>query len=303
MDVRRFLSQVTNTRGWRDQIVHLQDIPARPARYSKPAEQLPEPIVEALHRLDIQRLYIHQARAIDLAREGRDFVVVTGTASGKTLCYNIPIAECLLNDRNATALYLFPTKALAQDQLRGANRFFTQIPGANVDAGVYDGDTPPDTRRTLRDSGQLIFTNPDMLHSGILPNHARWAQFFERLRYVVIDEVHTYRGVFGSHVAAVLRRLERVCRHYDARPQYLMSSATIANPEELASTLIGRDVVLIDDDGSPRGAKSFALWNPPFIDDGERVQRLSSLTEAQRLMIDLIEDDIQTIAFVRTRKM
>jgi DEAD/DEAH box helicase domain-containing protein len=303
MDVRRFLSHTQSQRGWRDQIAFIEEIEAKKPRFAEPAAPLPEQITDALNRQKIEQLYLHQAQAVNLSREGRDFVVVTGTASGKTLCYNIPIFEKLLNEPNATALYLFPTKALAQDQVRGALRFLSQTSGIAATAGTYDGDTSPEARRNLRDSGQLIFTNPDMLHAGILPNHARWARFFERLSYVVVDEVHTYRGVFGSQVAGVLRRLDRITKHYGSRPQYLTSSATIANPVELASSLTGRDMALIDDDGSPRGAKSFALWNPPFIDEGEKVERLSPLTEAQRIMCDLIEDDIQTIAFVRTRKM
>ena len=303
MEVRRFITRLSHQRGWRGQIVYTEELAARPARFVAPQRPLPPEIVSALEKTGVEQLYIHQARALDLAREGADFVVVTSTASGKTLCYNLPIFERLIAEPDSCALYLFPTKALAQDQLRGANRFLESVPGIGATTGTYDGDTPPETRRSLRDSGQLIFTNPDMLHAGILPNHARWARFFERLRYVVIDEVHTYRGVFGSHVAAVLRRLARICAHYDAKPQYLTSSATIANPEELASSLTGREVTLIEEDGSPRGAKSFALWNPPFIDDEDRVERLSPLTEAQRLMCDLIDEDIQTIAFVRTRKM
>jgi len=303
MDVRRFLNHLASERHWRDQIVHVEELPARTAQFASPTQPLAEPIRGALGKLGIHELYTHQARAVDLARAGTDIVVVTGTASGKTLCYNLPVFERLLAEPEACALYLFPTKALAQDQLRGAVRMLSALGReGQVAAGTYDGDTPADTRRKLRDGGQLIFTNPDMLHAGILPNHSRWARFFERLRYVVIDEIHTYRGVFGSHVADVLRRLDRICRHYDARPQYLCSSATIANPVELAEGLARRSVQLVDNDGAPRGPKCFALWNPPFIDE-DQVERRSPLSEAQHLMTRLVDDTVQTISFVRTRAM
>ena len=302
MEVERFLRQLQSHRSWRDQIVHVERLRARPARHAEPKTPLSEQVRKILTEAGIERLYLHQAQAVDLAGQGASFVVVTGTASGKTLCYNIPVFERLIREPETCALYLFPTKALSQDQLRGVVRALPELGLSAAVAGTYDGDTPPDTRRKLRDRGQLIFTNPDMLHAGILPNHSRWARFFERLRYVIIDEIHAYRGVFGSNVAGVLRRLSRVCAHYEAKPQYLCSSATIANPVELAEGLTGRSMALIDEDGSPRGPKWFVLWNPPFIDE-DRVERRSPLTEAQYLMASLIEEHVQTISFVRARVM
>jgi len=302
MEVERHLNRLRSHRSWRDQIVHVEGIAARAARYAEPESPLPGQVQAILSQTGIERLYVHQAQAVDLARQGADFVVVTGTASGKTLCYNLPIFERLVHEPEACALYLFPTKALSQDQLRGVVRALGNLGRERIIAGTYDGDTSPDMRRKLRNDGQLIFTNPDMLHAGILPNHSRWARFFEKLRYVVIDEIHAYRGVFGSHVGGVLRRFGRICAHYDVHPQYLCSSATIANPAELAEGLTGRGMKLIDDDGSPRGPKSFVLWNPPFVDD-ERIERRSPLTEAQHLMASLIEERVQTIAFVRARVM
>jgi DEAD/DEAH box helicase domain-containing protein len=299
MDARRFLERLQHDRSWKGQLVHVEEIPTQQARHASPDPLLPAKIAEMLAKQNISELYVHQREALELARARRDFVVVTGTASGKTLCYNLPIMETLLEDPQATALYLFPTKALSQDQLRGLLRSLDLMEMAPI-AGTYDGDTPPDRRRKLRDDGQLIFTNPDMLHAGILPNHGRWARFFSRLKYVVIDEIHTYRGVFGSHVGGVLKRLQRICAHYESDPIYLSSSATIANPEELATELTGRKMSLIDDDGAPRGPKWFVLWNPPLIDDAG-IERRSPLTEAQYLMTELLEERIPTIAFTRTR--
>ena len=300
MNVRDFLGGLRAGRHWRDQIIHSRELSAREAHYADPDPPLPPQMQAMLASQGITRLYTHQQQCLSTARSGRDVVVVTGTASGKTLCYNLPVLEHLLADPEACALYLFPTKALSQDQLRGMTRALDGIEGLEALAGTYDGDTPPDLRRSLRDEGQLIFTNPDMLHAGVLPNHAKWSRFFSRLSFVVIDEIHTYRGVFGSQVAGVLRRLDRVCRHYGARPRYICSSATIANPLELAEDLTARPMTLVDEDGSPCGQKTFVLWNPPFLDD-EQVQRRSPLTEAQHLMKRLIEERIPTIAFTRTR--
>src|SRR5574342_958514 len=201
--------------------------------------------------MGIARLYSHQAEAIGLAREGKHVVVSTGTASGKSLAYHLPILERLLLEPAGTAFYLFPTKALAQDQLRGLSRFAEASPevARALVTGTYDGDTPGSARRKLRERANAILTNPDMLHQGILPYHSRWSRFLSNLRYVVVDEIHTYRGIFGSHVANVLRRLRRIARHYGADPQFLFSSATIRNPQELAELLLGDDVRVVDKDG------------------------------------------------------
>jgi len=299
------------------QAAHVHEIPPREARHADPARPLSPAMVEALERMGIERLYAHQARAVDLIREGQDVVIVTGTASGKTLCYNIPILETIAAHPDARAIYLFPTKALAQDQLRTLRRF--QRPDAEADeilldgdadvagpasfdfhAGTYDGDTPTALRTQLRERARILLTNPDMLHSGILPNHARWAEFFGRLQYVVADEIHVYRGIFGSHTANVLRRLLRIAEHYGARPQLVMASATIANPGELAHKLTGRDVIPITEDGSPRGRKHFVFWNPPRIDSAG-LERRSSNMEARNILVTLLRAGFQVIAFVRAR--
>jgi len=239
----------------RGALTHHERLPARPARYGELALPLPEPLAHAIGAQGIERLYTHQVQAIEALRGGLDTVVVTGTASGKSLCYHLPVFERLLGPDDATALYLFPTKALAQDQLQSLNRLSTEHPELvrSVRAGVYDGDTQPTTRRRLRDTANLILSNPDMLHQGILPQHSRWASFLRRLRYVVVDEMHAYRGIFGSHVANVLRRLERIVRHYGGEYRHVLCSATIRNPGELAGSLTGRAMRVVDDDGAPRG--------------------------------------------------
>jgi DEAD/DEAH box helicase domain-containing protein len=309
------------------QVVWVQSLPARPARFAEPAAPLSAPVAAALSRFGVEKLYTHQARALDRARAGEHTVVVTGTASGKTLCYNLPVLETLLGDPGARALYLFPTKALAQDQLKGLKRFLgeeedeeTSEAGAGTPrrggrpggrgegglffrAGTYDGDTPPTLRRRLRDEANVLLTNPDMLHSGILPHHARWAEFFARLQYVVIDEIHVYRGIFGSHVANVMHRLRRICRHHGSNPIFLCASATIANPRELAERLTGLpSFAVVDEDGSPRGTKHFLFWNPPRLGPAG-MERRSANAEAREILVKLVRDGYQAIVFVKTRAM
>ena len=301
-DFSEFLEQLTSSRRYRGQVVHVQEIPAREAVYGSLTTPLPEPLQRALGKLGIEQLYQHQAQAVGNVRQGKHTAIVTSTASGKTLCYNLPVLETLLGDPSAKSLYLFPTKALAQDQVRGLRRLADADPALDglVRAGTYDGDTPATTRRKLRNDGNVIMSNPDMLHQGILPYHSRWGSFFSDLKYVVVDEIHSYRGVFGSNVANVLRRLNRICRHYGSEPTYVMCSATIANPKELAGRLIGLPVELVDCDGSPKGPKRFALWNPPFIDSA-KMERRSSNEEAHDLLVALLRQGVQTIAFARTR--
>jgi len=299
MNVQRFLERLQSDAAYRGQIVHVEVVPERGARTRAPERPLHPAVAGALSRLGIEALYTHQADAIDAVRRGEHVVVVTGTASGKTLCYTVPILETLLEEPEATALLLFPTKALAQDQLRGLLRFKELDSRFPLVAGTYDGDTPQHTRRSLREKGNCVLTNPDMLHSGILPRHTSWARFFGNLRYVVLDELHTYRGIFGSHVANVLRRLFRIAAHYGASPTVIACSATIANPGEHAERLTGRRCTVVDDDGSPRGKKHFVLWNPPRI--GETMERRSSNAEAQKIMVELISERVQTIAFTRAR--
>ena len=290
------------------EMVHAHELPARPARYAELSEPLPRALAHVLDAQGISRLYSHQAEAVDLARAGRNVCVATGTASGKSLAYHIPVLERLLLDRTATALYLFPTKALAQDQLRGLHRFAAASHdlARALATGTYDGDTPGSARRKLREEGNAILTNPDMLHQGILPYHARWGRFFSNLRYVVVDEVHTYRGIFGSHVANVLRRLRRVARHYGSDPQFLCSSATLRNPKELAELLVGDEVAVVDQDGSPRGPKLFVFWNPRTYEkaaaDGvESFARRSASVDAERIMVALMKRGVQSIVFTKSR--
>jgi DEAD/DEAH box helicase domain-containing protein len=323
-DAAQFLADVSTGRHYDGQIVRDQLLEARAGRTSELSAPLPDALQNALEKLGIPALYTHQAQCVEAARHGENFVVVTGTASGKTLCYNLPILEKRLAEPGAKALYLYPTKALAQDQLRGLQRL-QEAGGLNFRCGTYDGDTPSSQRAGLRDRGDFFLTNPDMLHASILPSHARWAHVFEQLRFVVIDEIHTYRGVFGSNVANVLRRLRRICAHYGSSPQFLCASATISNPGELGENLCGIPFTVVDDDGAPRGQKHFVLWNPPLLDRKPRGEnnagtvdivrtsesenanqesgmvRRSSNSEAMHLLANLVRNGIPTIAFVRAR--
>ena len=257
MDVTRLLERMKSRRDYAGQLEHVEMLPERPGEYASPATPLVAPLKRLLAGRGIERLYSHQVTALEAARAGRDWVAVTGTASGKTLCYNLPILETALASPEARALYLYPTKALAQDQLKGLLELVggDEELAAVVRPGVYDGDTPTAQRRRIRNEANLVLSNPDMLHAAILPYHPKWAQFFADLAFIVIDEVHTYRGILGAHVSAVLRRLLHVCRHYGSQPVFLATSATIANPGELVSRLIGREVEVIDNDGSPKGRK------------------------------------------------
>jgi len=301
MDAKRFLTAVTAHRGYRDQLVYQKEIPAREARYGEVEPPLPEALRRSLQAQGIKQLYLHQAEAVDTVRAGKNIIITTGTASGKTFCFNLPVLERCLADPEARALYLFPTKALAQDQLRGLQRLTAEgdlLPAAAI--GTYDGDTPANQRRKLRDEGRIILTNPDMLHQGILPRHPGWAPFLGRLAFVIIDEIHTYRGIFGANVANVLRRLRRICRHYGADPVFICCSATIANPAELAEILVGAEFHLIQEDSSPRGPKQFVFWNPPRIEEGTG-ERRSANTEAAELLSSLVSERTPSIAFVRSR--
>src|SRR4051812_36869630 len=237
-------------------------IPSTSASYASMPEALAPNIVSALAGRGIRELYAHQAQAFEHATSGRDVVIATPTASGKSLCYNLPVLQALAADPSACALYLFPTKALARDQ-EAALRVLLHDAGIARGAITYDGDTPGDARRAARQQSSVLITNPDMLHAGILPHHTSWARFLANLKYVVIDELHTYRGVFGSHLANVLRRLERVARFHGSKPTFLLSSATIGNPSEHASRMLGRQVALIDRSGAPQGPRRVIVYNPP----------------------------------------
>jgi len=302
MNFTALLRQITQSARYEGQIVHVATQEPREAKFGDIDPALPSPLAQALEHEGIPQLYCHQAAAVEVVRSGRDAVIATGTASGKTLCYNLPIAEAMVADPSATALYVFPAKALAQDQLRALLDLSEAMgePGSTLRPGTYDGDTTQHNRRKIRQSCNVILTNPDMLHMAILPHHARWARIFSSLRYVVLDEIHTYRGIFGSNVANVIRRLLRICAHYGTSPQFVCCSATIANPQALAAELIGREVTVIDDDGSPAGKRHFVLWNPPFVGRDQAVRR-SANVEAQRLMASLIRHNVQTIVFTKAR--
>ena len=310
MDVTAFLKQLMRQPFYQGQIVHREQIPRRSARYGALRDSLHPGLQASLRSQGIDRLFTHQAEAVNAALAGRHVVVVTGTASGKTLCYNLPVLETILERPTARALYLFPTKALAQDQLRALRTLGSAVEGQRgrgdsplpVTVGTYDGDTPKSRRSHLRKSGQIILTNPDMLHLGVLPNHPLWGSFFRNLRFVVVDEAHIYRGVFGSQVACVLRRLRRVCALYGAEPQFIAASATIANPARHFTALTGVEPQVIDDDGSPQGPRTFALWNPPFIDRAQTSRR-SPNGEATTLFASLVRNNTRTIVFTRARKV
>ena len=295
MDFERFLSSLTKADDYRGQLAYKARIPAREAHYGDLAQPLHPSLDEYLKSSGIERLYSHQAAAVNLALEGSHVIVVTSTASGKTLCYNLPVLHTQLTTPHKNALYLFPTKALAQDQLRKLNEF-KLADGPRF--GIYDGDTPTSERAKIRRNCHTILTNPDMLHVGILPNHTSWAEFFHNLAFVVIDEMHVYRGVFGAHVGNVMRRLRRICRHYGSVPQFIACSATIGNPAELMAKLTGVKAETVDDDGSPSGEKWFAFWNPPYIGQGERK---SANSEAAALFLKLVSTGIRNITFTKAR--
>src|SRR4051812_792757 len=253
---------------------------------------------DALASTGVQRLYSHQAEALQSAWDGPT-IVTTGTASGKSLCFNLPTLDVLCRDAKARAIYLYPTKALAQDQARAISELGL---GKRVRPAIYDGDTPRDQRTAIRRRSNLILTNPDMLHVGILPNHHAWADVFANLAVVVVDEAHVYRGVFGSHVANVLRRLRRIAAAYGTEPRFLLASATIANPGELAERLTGLpEVTVIDRDGSPGGHRTIAMWNPPITDE-QLATRRSPLAEAADLLAELVAEGARTIVFMKSRK-
>ncbi len=272
--------------------------PTHPAKLVDPPEELHPEVLAALSRLEIERLYSHQAEAIYSAWDGPT-IVTTGTASGKSLCFNLPTLDVLCRDTKARALYLYPTKALAQDQARALATFGLT---KRVRPAIYDGDTPREARADIRRRANVVLTNPDMLHVGILPNHPAWSELFANLAVVVVDEAHVYRGVFGSHVANVLRRLRRIAAAYGTTPRFLLTSATIANPVELAERLTGlEDVSLIDVDGSPAPGRQIAIWNPPLTDEALG-QRRSALAEAAELLARLVRDGARLICFMKSRK-
>src|SRR5829696_5111919 len=278
-------------------------LPAVAATYAPFPSDADPRLLNALAARGIEQLYTHQAEAFGHVLGGRNVVTITPTASGKTLCYNGPVLDAILKDPSTRALYLFPTKALAQDQLaelHALTEIAAQHGAPEIGVFTYDGDTPSDARRAIRGKAHVVLSNPDMLHSGILPHHPRWAKLFENLRFVVIDELHAYRGVFGSHLANILRRLRRVCRHYASDPIFICSSATIANPREHAEGLTGSPFELVDRSGAPRGEKFFLFVNPPVV-NAELGIRRSYLAEARRVSLEFLRHNLQLIVFAQSR--
>ncbi|MBN2490760.1 MAG: DEAD/DEAH box helicase [Planctomycetes bacterium] len=298
MDMERLLQQLRTDPAWRDRIVHWEVLAPEHGRYGDFPAAVHPALQAALRARGIERLYDHQTETFEAAVRGAGFIAATPTASGKTLCYNLPVLSDILRaDPPTAALYLFPTKALSQDQVAELTDLIGRLP-ASVVAYTYDGDTPPAVRRRIRDRGDIVVTNPYMLHTGILPNHPKWGDFFRKLRYVVIDEVHVYRGIFGGHMANVLRRLGRIARHYGQEPAYLLASATLRNPGELAERLTGRPLPVVRHGGSPRAEKHFLVLNPPLVNAPAGV-RGSALEEARRLAGLLM--GVKSIFFARSR--
>ncbi|MFH1731346.1 MAG: DEAD/DEAH box helicase [Planctomycetota bacterium] len=341
MDVEAFLSDVRSSPEYAGQAVYVRDVDAREAKFGDPARPFAEPVRAMLEARGIERVYSHQAKAIDAARDGKNVLIATGTASGKSICYVVPIIEMLLAEPDGKFLLLFPTKALSQDQFKNFRNALNAAGLDDVLAGVYDGDTPSAMRRKLRDHGSVIFSNPDMLHSALMPEHGRWANFIAKLKILVIDEVHVYNGIFGSNAANLFRRFFRICAHYQggqessrlsrrsedghppplrtgadgreedsvgraflpakARPQVIGCSATIGNPKELGERLIGDEMVLVDEDGSPRGKRTYVFWNPPKVRKGHWRSRRSANVEAHELMAMLVQRGVPTITFSKAK--
>ncbi|NLN92031.1 MAG: DEAD/DEAH box helicase [Candidatus Hydrogenedens sp.] len=282
-----------------DNLTAWRTFPERPARFADFPESVHPELVAGFRKRGISRLYSHQQEAFSAIDAGKNVCVVTPTASGKTLCYNLPVLNRLMSEPESRALYLFPTKALSQDQVTELTETIDSL-DVKIGAYTFDGDTPASARKAVRNAGHVIVTNPDMLHAGILPHHTIWVRLFENLKYVVIDEIHHYRGVFGSHLTNVLRRLKRLCAFYGAQPQFICCSATIANPQELAERLIEAPVELIDDNGAPAGEKHFLFYNPPVV-NRELGIRASSVKRAGRLASSLLFKKVQSIVFARSR--
>ncbi|MCK4388071.1 MAG: DEAD/DEAH box helicase [Dehalococcoidia bacterium] len=302
MDAAAFLHYLVTSPDYRQQMVYTERIPSQDAMFGQLDKPLHPALEARLQSLGISALYCHQSEALNAIFAGKNVIVATPSASGKTLCYHLATLEAMLNDKDSRALYIFPTKALAQDQLRSLKDIAYPEFLAGDAIATFDGDTPQADRVGIKKRARVVLTNPDMLHLGILPNHQSWSRLFRHLKYVVIDEAHVYRGVFGSHMANVLRRLRRLCALYDSAPQFICCSATIANPGEHAQNLVGLPFEAIVEDGSPHGEKYFAFWNPPVIDEAKSGRR-SSNTEATFLLTQLVQSYIRSLVFARTRKL
>ncbi len=299
MTLAQLLDHLSRDPDFTRHVTRWEVLPARPARHAPFPAALDPRLVDVLRARGVEQLYTHQAQAVQRALAGRSVVVPTPTASGKTICYNLPVFDTILRDPQARALYLFPTKALSQDQMHEAHALVDAL-GVDIKVHTFDGDTPETARRAIRSSGHIVVTNPDMLHQGILPHHTLWVKLFENLRYVVVDEVHHYRGVFGSHVANVLRRLVRIASFYGAKPQFICCSATIANPGELATALTAHEMDVVDDNGAPQGEKHFIFYNPPVV-NAELGIRRSAVKETRAIAERFLSAGAQTIVFARSR--
>ncbi|MFJ7725595.1 DEAD/DEAH box helicase [Neobacillus sp. NPDC097160] len=303
MKLRKSLQEILNelkiNDEFKENIVTWQTIEEKPANVVPFPIDLHPLLKKSLHSKGIEQLYTHQKTAYEKITEGKSIVAVTPTASGKTLCYNLPVLQTILANPESRALYMFPTKALAQDQKSEINEII-QAAGVDINSYTYDGDTPATIRQRVRRAGHVVITNPDMLHSAILPHHTKWVSLFENLKFVVIDELHTYRGVFGSHVANVIRRLKRICQYYGSNPVFICTSATIANPLEHAETLTEEKMCLIDNNGAPSGTKHFLFYNPPIVNKPLNIRRSATL-EVRKIAGELLKNKIQTIVFARSR--
>jgi DEAD/DEAH box helicase domain-containing protein len=307
MDSAAFLHYLASLPNYRQQIVHVEHIPSQDATFGELDKPLRPALNARLESLGMSHLYSHQAEAVNAILAGRNVIIATPSASGKTLCYHLATLEAISSDKSSCALYLFPTKALAQDQLRSLKQLLSEAKDLpellSVEAvATFDGDTPQSERAIIRKQATIVLSNPDMLHLGILPNHQSWSRLFRHLKYVVIDEAHIYRGVFGSHVANVLRRLQRLCAYYGSMPQFICCSATIANPKEHAQNLVGLPFYAVVGDGSPHGEKYFSFWNPPLLDEAKS-RRRSSNSEAAFLLTELVQKNVRSLVFARTRKL
>ncbi|WP_088075434.1 MULTISPECIES: DEAD/DEAH box helicase [Bacillaceae] len=282
-----------------EHVAHWHEIKEEPAKYAPFPTLMDKKIKEALEKRGIKELYTHQASSFESVMAGKNIVAVTPTASGKTLCYNLPVVQRILNNKDSRALYLFPTKALSQDQKADMNEFIDAL-DVKINSYTYDGDTPANIRQIVRKAGHVVITNPDMLHSAILPHHTKWISLFENLETIVIDELHTYRGVFGSHVGNVIRRLKRICHYYGSDPTFICTSATIANPKELSEELTGEPMELINNNGAPKGKKHFVLYNPPIVNKQLNIRK-KAMRVVNEIAATFLKEKIQTIVFSRSR--
>ncbi|MFQ5602304.1 MAG: DEAD/DEAH box helicase [bacterium] len=303
MNLPQILDQLKSDSKFMSNVTAWQRLPAQEAQFADYPANMHPALIQAIKKRGVQKLYTHQAEAVRLILEKKNVVIVTPTASGKTLCYNLPVLNNVLNHPEARALYLFPTKALSQDQVAELHELVKEMSekiAFDIKTYTFDGDTPASARKAIRSSGHIVVTNPDMLHQGILPHHTKWVKLFENLQFIVIDELHNYRGIFGSHLANLLRRIRRICKFYGSKPQFICCSATIANPQELAEQITEQVVALVDRNGAPRGEKHFILYNPPVV-NRELGIRKSYIKEARSIAQKFLLNNIQTIVFARSR--